>query len=147
MTHVRALAPGLDLLALQRQAPGRYPLLLESVASGTAQGRWDMLLVADGGRLWRGRDGLTRRVHGSCTDAVACDGTPAGEDFLRALDADWRRLRQAARPSPWPFQGGWALLLAYELAAEVEPVLDLPHAAGSLPVAVACRCPAAVLRD
>src|SRR5690606_36683549 len=50
-------------------------------------------------------------------------------------------------PSPWPFQGGWALLLGYELGAQVEPVLRLPSAAGALPVAVACRCPAAVLRD
>ncbi|GGK02124.1 aminodeoxychorismate synthase component I [Luteimonas terricola] len=137
MTRVRALAPGIDLLALQRHAPGRYPLLLESVASGTAQGRWDMLLVADGDRLSLGRDGITRRT----------DGTPAGNDFLRALDADWQALRQAPRASPWPFQGGWALLLAYELAAEVEPVLDLPAARGELPVAVACRCPVAVLRD
>ncbi|MGY1459141.1 MULTISPECIES: aminodeoxychorismate synthase component I [unclassified Luteimonas] len=137
MTHVRALAPGLDLLALQRHAPGRYPLLLESVASGTAQGRWDMLLVADGDRLSLGRDGVTRRA----------DGTPAGNDFLRALDSDWQDLQQPAQAAPWPFQGGWALLLAYELAAEVEPVLDLPPAPGGLPVAVACRCPAAVLRD
>ena len=147
MTHVRALAPGLDLLALQQLVPGRYPLLLESVASGTAQGRWDMLLVADGERLSLGRDGVTRRVHDTGTDAMATDGTPIGNGFLRALDAEWRRLRQPAQPSPWPFQGGWALLLAYELAAEIEPVLDLPPAPCGLPVAVACRCPAAVLRD
>jgi anthranilate synthase component 1 len=39
------------------------------------------------------------------------------------------------------------LFLAYELAAQVEPVLTLPHAKGSLPVATALRCPAAVIRD
>ena len=138
MTHVRALAPGLDLLALQRSAPARYPLLMESVASGTALGRWDMLLASDGGQLLLGRDGATRRE----------DGRPAGDDdFLRALDADWRALQRPVEASPWPFQGGWALLLGYELAAQVEPVLRLPDAAGTLPVAVACRCPAAVLRD
>ena len=138
MTHVRALAPGLDLLALQRSAPARYPLLMESVASGTALGRWDMLLASDGGQLLLGRDGTTRRE----------DGRPAGDDdFLRALDADWRALQRPVEASPWPFQGGWALLLGYELAAQVEPVLRLPEAPGVLPVAVACRCPAAVLRD
>ena len=47
----------------------------------------------------------------------------------------------------WPFRGGWALFLAYELAAQVEPVLALPAAGGGLPVALALRCPAAVLRD
>ena len=137
MTHVRALAPGFDLLALQQHAPARYPLLLESVASGTAQGRWDMLLASDGGRLVLERDGVVRRG----------DGCVAGGDFLRALDAEWQALRRPAGPSPWPFQGGWALLLGYELAAQVEPVLRLPAADGRLPVAVACRCPAAVLRD
>ncbi|NLA69156.1 MAG: aminodeoxychorismate synthase, component I, partial [Gammaproteobacteria bacterium] len=137
MNPVRALAPDLDLLALQRRARARYPLLLESVASGTAQGRWDMLLVADGRRLRLDRAGAVRRG----------DGAVAGDDFLAALDADWRRLRLPRVDGPWPFQGGWALLLGYELAAGVEPVLRLPPAPGALPVAVACRCPAAVLRD
>src|SRR5690606_41964251 len=99
MTHVRALAPGFDLLALQQRAPARYPRLLESVASGTAHGRWDMLLAGDGRRLVLGRDGLVHRE----------DGTVAGEDFLHALDADWHALRRpAGAPPPWPFQGGWA---------------------------------------
>ncbi|MEN1958167.1 aminodeoxychorismate synthase component I [Luteimonas changyuni] len=157
MTNVRALAHGLDLLALQRRAPARYPLLLESVASGTALGRWDMLLVADGARITLGRDGSTRRsdgtpAEGTSAEDVPADGTlagstPAGDDFLRTLDADWGALRRPRAPSPWPFQGGWALLLGYELGAQVEPVLRLPPAPGVLPVAVACRCPAAVLRD
>ena len=137
MTHVRALAPGFDLLALQARAPARYPLLLESVASGTAHGRWDMLLASDGGRLELGPDGAVRRE----------DGSAAGTDFLAALDGEWRALRMPTAASPWPFRGGWALLLGYELAAQVEPVLRLPPAQGVLPVAVACRCPAAVLRD
>ena len=166
MTHVRALAPGLDLLALQRGTPERYPLLLESVASGTAHGRWDMLLAADGGRLVLGRDGRVLREGVAAGDAgiggidaaeaddsvPGRDAAPPGRhavdhDFLDALDADWRVLRRPADASPWPFQGGWALLLGYELAAQVEPVLRLPAAPGALPVAVACRCPAAVLRD
>ncbi|MBJ6983137.1 aminodeoxychorismate synthase component I [Luteimonas sp. MC1750] len=149
MTHVRALAPGFDLLALQQRAPARYPLLLESVASGTAHGRWDMLLAADGRRLVLGRDGRTRREGASAgVDAPAPhDATAIDDDFLRALDAEWQAVRRPAAVSPWPFRGGWALLLGYELVAQVEPVLRLPMPPGALPVAVACRCPAAVLRD
>ena len=150
MTHVRALAPGLDLLALQQRARGRYPLLLESVASGTAQGRWDMLLAADGTRLVLGRDGRVLRdgvAAGDAGGAAAPGRHDDDPDFLRALDADWRALHRPADASPWPFQGGWALLLGYELAAQVEPVLRLPAAPGALPVAVACRCPVAILRD
>ncbi len=133
----RPLPPDTDLLALQRLDPGRYPVLLQSVAHGTAQARWDLLLAASGESLTLGDDGATR------------DGTGAAlaGGFLDALDAAWRALRLPREEPRWPFRGGWALLLGYELARQVEPVLRLPSAAGALPVAQALRCPAAVLRD
>ena len=137
MLITRPLSPETDLLALHRAAPQRYPLLLQSVAHGTAQSRWDMLLVADGSRLRLDADGFTR-------DA---DGRDVCDTFLAALDAAWRALRLPREEPRWPFRGGWALFLGYELAAQVEPVLDLPRAVGGLPVALALRCPAAVLRD
>ncbi len=137
MLVTRVIAPDLDFLALHRLAPTRYPLLLESAAHGTAQGRWDLLLAASGEALTLRADGLVRRESGA---------TVAG-DFLSALDAAWQA-RRAPRDEPrWPFRGGWALLLGYELAAQVEPVLRLPPAPGALPVAQALRCPAALLRD
>jgi anthranilate synthase component 1 len=133
----RAIPPALDLLDLHRLAPQRYPLLLESAASGTAHGRWDMLLVADGESLTLGRDGRVRDAQGQLQQG----------DFLSCLDAAWRAARLPRDEPRWPFRGGWALFLAYELAGQVEPVLRLPHAPGALPVAQALRCPAAVLRD
>jgi len=142
MLHRLPLDPEFDLLDLHRLAPRRYPVLLESVAAGTAQGRWDLLLLHDGGGLRLDHDGHTRTL-----DGQALEG-----GFLQALDAAWR---QAATPrgdapgaAPLPFGGGWALLLDYELAAQVEPVLQLPlRADGARPRALALRCPAAVLRD
>ena len=137
MLLTRPLSAGLDLLDLHRQAPARYPVLLESCAQGTAQGRWDMLLAADGDTLRLDADGITRDQDG---------GVHQG-DFLDVLDARWHALRIAREEPRWPFRGGWALLLGYELANQVEPVLHLPRAPGALPVACALRCPAAVLRD
>ena len=128
-------APG--LLALHRAAPARYPVLLQSVAHGTAQGQWDMLLACTGTSLALDARGQTRDGEGRVLEA----------SFLDALDALWRG-HQVPRTEPrWPFRGGWALLLGYELAAQVEPVLRLPPAPGKLPAAVALRCPAALLRD
>ena len=133
----RSLPPTIDLLALHRLDPARYPLLLESSAQGSAQGRWDLLLVATGERLQLDRDGTTRDERNQ----------EVAGDFLAVLDAAWR-LQRVSRDEPrWPFRGGWALMLGYELAAQVEPVLRLPSAPGDLPVAIALRCPAAVLRD
>lgn len=140
MSLIRPLPP-LDLLDLHRLAPARYPVLLESSASGTPQGRWDLLLLANGESLQLGADDVVR-------DA---DGAQLGHDFLQALDRAWcgarDRCGRTGESAGLPFAGGWALLLAYELAAQVEPVLRLPEPDGSLPSAIALRCPAAVLRD
>lgn len=137
MLVTRPLTSGIDLLALHRLAPARYPLLLESSAAGTAQGRWDLLLATDGASLTLSNDGIVRRA----------DGSGAGLDFLSALDNAWRVQRVSRDEPRWPFRGGWALFLGYELAAQVEPILALPRARGEAPVAIALRCPAAILRD
>ena len=137
MLLTRTLDAGSDLLALQRLAPASYPLLLESSASGSAQGRWDLLLAASGGSLALLPDGSLLRE----------DGRRGAGDFLAALDDEWRALRLPHEEPRWPFRGGWALFFGYELAGQVEPVLRLPPAPGILPVALALRCPAAVLRD
>ena len=137
MLVTRPLPVAIDLLDLHRFAPTRYPVLLESVASGTAQGRWDLLLAGNGESLSLARDGVTRREGG--------DGVEG--DFLAALDRAWCAHRTPREEPRWPFRGGWALFLGYELADQIEPVLQLPPANGALPVAVALRCPAALLRD
>jgi anthranilate synthase component 1 len=137
MLVTRPIAADLDFLDLHRLAPSRYPMLLESAAHGTAQGRWDLLLATSGEAMSLHADGS---LHGG-------DGSAAQPDFLDALDARWHALRLPRDEPRWPFRGGWALFLAYELAAQVEPVLRLPRAHGVLPVAQALRCPAAILRD
>ena len=145
---IHALPPGIDLLQLQSADPSRFPLLLESVAGG-AQSRWDLLLCGDGTGLELGADGVVRRLVGS---AVA-------GGFLAALDRDFAAAggraapaeagggETAGTPVAIPFRGGWGLFLAYELAAQIEPSLRLPTADGPLPVALALRCPAAIVRD
>ena len=137
MIESRALPSDTNLLSLHRLAPSRYPLLLESVASSTAQGRWDLLLATDGTGLRLEADGRTSTL----------DGQSVAADFLTALDAQWQGLRVPREEPRWPFRGGWALQLNYELAAQVEPVLTLPRTPAGNPVALALRCPAAVLRD
>ena len=137
MTRTRAISSDTDLLDLHRLDPVRYPVLLESSAAGP-HGRQDLLLVHAGEGIALHRDGVVRTLAGEVVPGR----------FLDVLDARW----QAARVAPdgghaAVFQGGWALLLGYELAGQVEPILRLPQADGALPVALALRCPAAVLRD
>ncbi len=127
-----------DLLALQQAQPARFPLLMESTASGTAQGRWSLLLVADEAFLRLDADGVVRDHHG----AVHAIG------FLQALDAAWQAERlPVPQDRTLPFRGGWALLLDYEVASQIETVLPYKARDDGQPTALALRCPAAVLHD
>ena len=121
------------LLALHARNPGRYPVLLDSAATGGPLGRYSILMAAPGERLTLESDGRL-------------DGPGTGQRFCDRLNGWWRSDRGPAAPAPWPFAGGWFLYLGYELAQEIEPTLRLP--VSPLPiVALAWRMRAALLHD
>ena len=128
---LRALSGAGDLLDLHRLAPRRYRVLLESSASGTRIGRRDLLLATGEEARVLGRDGRVRDAQ----------GREVGVDFFGSLDDI---AGDAGNATP---VGGWAVLIAYEAAAQVEPILRLPEAPGALPVAIALRIEAAIERD
>lgn len=132
---VRDLDSPVDLLALHRAHPERYPHLLESVLHGTPQARYDILFAFPGERLLLDTHGLSRS--GNSLEAT---------DFTDALD-EWFRETGALPRHEFPFVGGWFLFLAYELAAEIEPTLALEPDPSGLPVAVAERIPCALIHD
>ena len=138
--EVRIVGGRHDLAALAAVCPQRYPGLLESVASGTPQARWDILFAFPQESIRLDADGRTRGGDGAVLDG----------GFLDALDAAW--VGQGARVDvdpQWPFRGGWLLYLGYELAGAIEPRLQprLRPPPAPLPVALALRCPAAILHD
>lgn len=119
----RRIAGTCALLPLAAAKPQRYPALLESAADG-AGARWDILFGFPEAAI-NGDDG----------------------DFLASLDAHWRNQRAIRHDQDLPFRGGWLLYLGYELAAQIEPCLLLPKADPGVPVALALRCPGAILVD
>jgi anthranilate synthase component 1 len=127
-----------DLLALHRQHPERYPYLLESVARGTPQARFDILFAFPGKTL-------TLRSPGE----VYLDESRLAGGFLESLDDLWASEFQqiTGTMEELPFRGGWFVYLGYELAAEIETSLRLPFKPGSLPIAFATRVPCAIIRD
>ncbi len=139
MRHIRHVERTIDLLALHRTNPQRYPYLLQSVAHSDAQGagqaRFDILFAFPG-------------------EHIRLDAADTSVDFLQQLDARWRTVAKIIGPSEaapgfprLPFTGGWFLFLAYELAGQIEPGLSLPAAHDGLPVAYAARIPAAIIID
>jgi anthranilate synthase component 1 len=133
---VRYLAGRRDLLAPAALFPERYPCLLESVVRGTPQSRYDLLFAFP-------RASLTLHTDGRVLDEA--DVQQSG-GFLDALDRAWQAERTDGCNDELPFHGGWVVMLAYELAAEIEPRLRLRRH-DVLPVALALRCPAAIIVD
>lgn len=135
----RIVPAAFDLAALHAAHPARYPHLLESVAQGGAQARYDILFAFPGSSLVRETDGTLRWN----------DNVLTGDTFLDRWIALWHDGRREANvePSAFPFSGGWFVFLAYELVAEIEPRLAGLRRDASLPLAIATRFPAAVIRD
>ncbi len=127
-----------DLTFLHQARPARYPHLLESVAHGPSQARYDILFAFPGDTLALAPD-----------DRLTLNGHPlAGTDFLTALEQHWRRTAVPPQGDPpFPFTGGWFVFLGYELAEFIEPVLAGLARDPLLPLARATRFPAAIVRD
>jgi len=126
-----------DLLSLSRADPEGFPFFLESAAGGEPGGH-SLLLHAAGPAL------VVRR-------GSEPSGPGAGNGFFERLDSWYRQEREAvsgpadATSTGLPFTGGWFVYLGYEIAAEIEPTLDLPLADTRMPDAIAQRCPGAVV--
>lgn len=133
------------LLALHRSDSELYPALLASSAAAGAMSRYDVLFCHPTAALWKRHDG-TLSVSGAVLGG--------SRGFLDALDEWWRAERAEAGPNHpnrpdqphLPFSGGWFVFLGYEIAAEIEPSLNLPATPDSI-VAAALRIPAAVMHD
>ncbi len=127
----------IDLLRLHELNPERYPCLLESVAHGTAQSRFDILFAFPQQQLRLTSDGSLQSPPG-----VNAEG------FLSSLQQWWQQEKKAKQnDNELPYHGGWFVYLAYELVAEIEPGIDLPVATDRQTTAWALRCPAAVILD
>ena len=133
----RTLAGRCDLLAPAALFPERYPALLASAVTGTAQSRFDVLFACEGESLTLHADGVLRDGRGGVVDGA----------FLDAFDTAWAARHRPRVDDGLPFHGGWVVYLAYELAAQVEPSLRLPRAPGAAPIACALRAPAAAIVD
>ncbi len=138
MTAIRGFDAGPQrLFDLHAAFPERYPALLESAARSGQLGRYDVLFAFPGVTVSRLHDG---RV-------VASDGSTVAASFLDELDR--RCAAEPAEPggSALPFTGGWLVFLGYEIAAEIEPTLQLPPVREPAAQAVAVRVPAAAIYD
>ena len=129
--HSYPLEYAYDLTGIAAALPGLYPYLLDSAAPGPL-GKYSLLMRISGEQLC---------LHGN----GSISGPGEAEGFLARLN-DWyqREKQTTSEENSWPFIGGWFLYLGYELAAEIEPIVNFPAAHDGYPVAFASRCPALI---
>lgn len=148
-------ARGEWLRQLAYEDPRTFPVLLDSAASGPL-GRHTILAAYPQASLCLTAGGrLLADTHGREWDRDlprTADSACSSKGFLETLERAFRVEALGRGPAPvrdaLPFCGGWMLFLSYEMAAEVEPQLQLPQPTeGTAPRALALRVPAAVTID
>ena len=131
--QTRSLPDQLDLLSLCQSRPEQYPYALVSTSSSETRlrDRYDIFFAYP-------------------QESLILDKT--GDGFLDSLDEWWQKEKIEQLDTDLPFTGGWFVYLAYEVAKEVEPTLKFSEAGAfdsknNIPVAMATRCPAAIIVD
>lgn len=133
----RVFNQNIDLLQLHQLNAERYPFLLISDDSGTTASRYDIAF---------GFPQTTLKL--TVEEQVLVDNEVLSNiSFLDALKNVFEKEKLNHVSADLPFTGGWFVFLSYELAQEIEPTLKLPANKLPLPVAMAVRCPSAVIFD
>ena len=125
MNVYRIALPAIDLLAVHRRWPQRWPFLLDSVSPHGSLARSSMLLCA-------------------AEDSPPIVADRSKSNFFQQLEQNWQKQHQS-QACELPFEGGWFIYLGYEAVSEIERKLRMPPADDALPIAYARRCDAAII--
>jgi anthranilate synthase component 1 len=130
----------LSLSLFNQYNSSRYPYLLSSSAVRQNNSQYDILIACPQYSLTLNSD---KSLH--CTNKDLA----VSEDFFQTLENLYQQNKVEAcdNSENLPFTGGWFVYLSYEMAEEIEPCLSLPPLPASQPLAVAVRCPAAIIVD
>ena len=118
----------------------RYPYLLLSSAVRKNNTQYDILIACPQYNLT-----LDSNKTLSCTN----NDIKTSSGFFDTLESLYQNNKKSVSNNEHdlPFTGGWFVYLSYEMAEEVEPCLSLPALPEGQPMAVAARCPAAIIHD
>ena len=145
------VSANVDLHRLHELNPHRYPFLLQTVAAGFTGNRYDILFAFPGETLVLNKKALNKKElnkQSQLQSDVTSLELPRTHDFLDAFNQWWEQEKaEASHESELPFRGGWFVYLSYELAQQIEPRLPELSCDDGLPIAVATRIPAALIRD
>jgi anthranilate synthase component 1 len=135
-----------DLTAFNRYNSQRYPYLLFSSATKQNNTQFDILIACPQSRLTLNADKTLSHV--SLTDKALNIAVDNDSGFFNNLEKLYQQDKLSnTSKEKLPFTGGWFVYLAYEMAEEIEPRLSLSALPAKQPLAIAARCPAAIIID
>jgi len=141
-----------DLLRFIDFKRERYPYLLSSSATRQNNTQHDILLACPQDVLTLNADKSLQlnstNSHSKIDESLTTELLNESK-FFDALEKLYQKDKQinSTVSSDLPFTGGWFVYLSYEMAEEVEPCLTLPSLPSGHPLAVAVRCPAAIIHN
>ena len=129
-----------DLMLFNQLNAQRYPYLLKSSAVRQNNTQYDILIACPQYELMLHSD---KSLHCTNKDLAVASG------FFETLENYYQqnKVEISDNSENLPFTGGWFVYLSYEMAEEIEPCLSLPSLPAKQPLAVAARCPAAIIVD
>ncbi len=134
-----------QLLLFNQYDPARYPYLLSSSAARQNNTQYDILIAYPQYSLTLDAN---KKLH--CSNAEL----PLANGFFETLENYYQEnhyqentVELSAGSENLPFTGGWFVYLSYEMAQEIEPKLNFASTPESQAMAVATRCPAALIVD
>lgn len=138
LDHSDAGIPSLSLF--NQYDSQRYPYLLLSSAARQNNTQYDILIACPQYLLTLNSDKTL-----SCTD----EEVNLVSGFFNTLENLYQNNKNEVSQDKniLPFTGGWFVYLSYEMVEEIEPCLSLPTLPDGHPLAVAARCPAAIIHD
>jgi anthranilate synthase component 1 len=140
--NISGFSPGLspNLSLFNQHNSLRYPYLLSSSAVRQNNTQYDILIACPQYSLTLNSD---KTLHCTNKDLAISAG------FFETLENFYQqhKVETSDNSKNLPFTGGWFVYLSYEMAEEIEPCLSLPSLPASQPLAVAARCPAAIIVD
>ena len=132
------------LTAFQQLNSARYPFLLASSADKENNTQYDILPACPQFQL---------TLHADHSLTCSDKSIQLENGFFETLERLYQE-NKIALTSPEqipsftpPFIGGWFVYLAYEMAQIIEPSIELPPLPDDQPLAIAVRCPAAIIFD
>ena len=138
-----------DLCLFNQYHPRRYPYLLLSTAARPSNTQYDILIACPQYIVTLNADKTLCCEYRSSQHQLPEQQVSLASGFLDTLEKLFQQNKKTASAGhdALPFSGGWFVYLAYEMAEEIEPCLSLPSLTDDQPLAVAARCPAAIIHD